>query len=441
MILRRVLCAALVAASLGSAGCGEESPLSRWAPKRTAHETYTGSLRAAGLEAHAMGRLWIDASAAALTGPQDVTLPVRETGYFDPAKPSAVAYRFDLPRGRALDIDVIFESSRPGQLFVDLFSVREDGTDGVASVETGATSMRYVSLRDGAYVLRLQPELLAGGRYTIVQRTGASLRFPVEGVGERSIQSIFGDARDGGRRDHHGVDIFAPRGTPVVAAADGVIRSVSTTEIGGRVIWLSNATSSQSIYYAHLNDWAVTSGQRVAAGDVIGFVGNTGNARTTPPHLHFGVYSGGPVDPLPFIRAADRVPPAPSAPPALLGKWAKVGRTAAPLRSGASRSSASVAMLGPATAVEVTAASGAAYRVALPDGRQGYVDARAIAPLDDAGRSLRLAGAAALHESPSAQGVVMEPLPEGTRVIVLAEFNGFALVETGGRRGWVREGT
>ncbi|MDQ3168764.1 MAG: M23 family metallopeptidase [Acidobacteriota bacterium] len=431
----------LAGALLASVSCGGENPLSRWTAKRSPHEAYTESLRASGLEGHVLGQSWIAASGSALASSQAVTLPVHEAGYFDPAKPSAVAYRFDLPRGRALDIDVTFESSRPAQLFVDLFRVNEGGSDRVAGIEAGAMTMRYVSRRGGAYMLRLQPELLAGGRYTIVQRTEASLRFPVQGAGEGNIQSIFGDARDGGRRDHHGVDIFAPRGTPVVAAADGSIRSVNTTEIGGRVIWLSDASASQSIYYAHLDDWAVTSGQRVAAGDVIGYVGNTGNARTTPPHLHFGIYSGGPVDPLPFIRASDRAPQAPLASLALLGRWARVGRAAAPLRASAGRSGAPLAVLGPDTAVEVTAASAASYRVALPDGRQGYVDARAIAPLEEAGRSVRLARGTALRESPDAQGVLIEPLPAGARVAVLAEFNGFSLVEAGGRRGWVRDGT
>jgi murein DD-endopeptidase MepM/ murein hydrolase activator NlpD len=433
-----VLAVALAAAV---SACGGESPLSRWTPKRSPHEAYTESLRAAGLEGHALGQSWIAASGSALAAPQPVTLPVHETGYFDPARPSAVAYRFDLPRGRALEIDVTFESSRPAQLFVDLFRLNEGASDRVGGIESGAASMRYVSRRDGAYLLRLQPELLAGGRYTIVQRTEASLRFPVQGVGERSIQSIFGDARDGGRRDHHGVDIFAPRGTPVVAAADGTIRSVNTTEIGGRVIWLSDAAASQSIYYAHLDDWAVTSGQRVAAGEVIGYVGNTGNARTTPPHLHFGIYSGGPVDPLPFIRASDRAPQAPSASPDLLGRWARITRTAAPLRAGAARTGTALAVLAPDTAVEVIAATAASYRVALPDGRQGYVDARAVASLDETGRTVRLTRAGALLETPSPQGVVIEPMPAGARVAVLAGFNGFSLVEAGGRRGWVREGT
>src|SRR5688500_5452887 len=231
-----------------AAGCGGAGPLSRWSPARSAHEAYAESLRAAGLEASAMGRTWLVNADAALTSAQPVSLPLREVGYLDPAKPGAIAYRFELPRGRRLAFTVTFESSEPARLFIDLFRVREGSSERVASADAGANELQYVSRSDGTYILRLQPELLRGGRYTVTQRTEASLRFPVKDASERSIQSLFGDARDGGLRDHHGVDIFAPRGTPVLAAADGTISSVSETDVGGRVIWLYDSAQGQSLY-------------------------------------------------------------------------------------------------------------------------------------------------------------------------------------------------
>ncbi|SCY35430.1 Murein DD-endopeptidase MepM and murein hydrolase activator NlpD, contain LysM domain [Nonlabens sp. Hel1_33_55] len=128
------------------------------------------------------------------------------------------------------------------------------------------------------------------------------LEFPLAGKGNDAIQSFWGVARDGGRRSHEGNDIFADRGHPVVAAADGRISSVRDRGLGGKQIWLRDELTASSHYYAHLDSQLVTSGQRVSRGDTIGLVGNTGNARTTPPHLHFGLYrTGGAVDPKPYI--------------------------------------------------------------------------------------------------------------------------------------------
>jgi hypothetical protein len=101
---------------------------------------------------------------------------------------------------------------------------------------------------------------------------------------ERDIGSRFGAPRDAGARSHHGIDIFARRGTPVVAAATGVVNRVNVTDIGGKVVWVRDVLGN-SLYYAHLDSQAVSSGMRVNVGDTLGFVGNTGNARTTPPHL------------------------------------------------------------------------------------------------------------------------------------------------------------
>jgi murein DD-endopeptidase MepM/ murein hydrolase activator NlpD len=103
------------------------------------------------------------------------------------------------------------------------------------------------------------------------------------------------------------VDIFAPRGTPVLAAAGGVVTSVGTNGLGGNVVWIARPMRGERHYYAHLDRQAVSAGTFVNEGDVIGYVGNTGNARGTAPHLHFGIYaSGGAVDPLPYIADTPR---------------------------------------------------------------------------------------------------------------------------------------
>ncbi len=110
---------------------------------------------------------------------------------------------------------------------------------------------------------------------------------------------------------HHGNDIFADRGTPVVAVADGRLSRVGVNTLGGNRLWLTD-DAGNSFYYAHLSAYAPAAleGARVSRGQVIAFVGNTGQAITTPPHLHFEVHPGGEendsVDPYPYLIAWQR---------------------------------------------------------------------------------------------------------------------------------------
>src|SRR5690606_6111484 len=138
------------------------------------------------------------------------------------------------------------------------------------------------------------------------------LAFPVFEKDDAAVQSFFGAPRDGGQRTHHGVDIFAPRGTAVLAVADGTVARTGDTPLGGLHVWQRSASQGHRYYYAHLDSISVKRGDRVDAGDEIGTIGNTGNARLTPPHLHFGVYATfkGPVDPLPLISLSNTNRPA-----------------------------------------------------------------------------------------------------------------------------------
>ena len=136
-----------------------------------------------------------------------------------------------------------------------------------------------------------------------------SLPVPVQGVAAPRIADTWNAPRGSDRR-HEGVDIFAARGTPVTSTTRGIVAAVRDRGLGGRQVWV-RGPGNESHYYAHLDDWApgLAAGDMVEAGTVLGTVGNTGNARTTPPHLHYGIYrSGGAVDPLPRMRAH---PPAP----------------------------------------------------------------------------------------------------------------------------------
>ena len=134
------------------------------------------------------------------------------------------------------------------------------------------------------------------------------LPVPVEGVAAARLRDTWGDARDGGRR-HEGIDIFAPRHTPVRSTTAGVLEFKGMRGLGGRVVSITGPGGYRH-YYAHLEDWGPQeTGDRVEAGEVIGYVGNSGNAAVSPPHLHYGIYTptGQAINPFPLLRAA---PPA-----------------------------------------------------------------------------------------------------------------------------------
>ncbi|WP_291982796.1 peptidoglycan DD-metalloendopeptidase family protein [Luteitalea sp.] len=440
MSVARLSVAALLAAAALIAGCATSGPLSRFTTPASPHDGYLATLTASGLSETALGRDWLAAGALAVQRPVSAASPFQETGYFPPAIPSATAYRLDLPRGRRLSIEVTMEASAPTQLFVDLFALRgEAPPERVASLAADATTLVYDVPRDGSYVVRVQPELLRGGRYTITERTLASLAFPVQGLTARAVQSQFGAQRDAGRREHEGLDIFAPRGTPVVAVSAGIART-GTNGLGGNVVWVRDAR--RSYYYAHLDRWETEGVRTIAAGTVLGYVGNTGNARTTAPHLHFGIYEGSAIDPLPFLAPDDAPPdPAPTN-TSRLGTTVRTAQARVPLRPGLTRTPASETVLPQGTIAQVVGQTATAYRLHLPDGSAGYVNQRAVTPGDTPWRRERLQAGALLRERPSATAPVIETLDEPRQADVLGTFGTFRLVRVGGElEGWVGDGS
>jgi murein DD-endopeptidase MepM/ murein hydrolase activator NlpD len=157
-----------------------------------------------------------------------------------------------------------------------------------------------------AGMLVVRRPLLALCRYAAAPQ---ELVVPVAGVERARLHSSWGEPRSG-HRQHHGIDIFARRGTPVLAAARGEIVRIGHDRLGGNVVWIAGA-GARLYYYAHLDDYrpGLAVGEEVEAGRWIGRVGTTGNAQGTPPHLHFGVYPAArafrPVDPMPLLRARD----------------------------------------------------------------------------------------------------------------------------------------
>jgi len=148
----------------------------------------------------------------------------------------------------------------------------------------------------------------------------ASLPVPVQGIEPYQLADTWGAARSEGRT-HEGIDIFAPRGAPVTASTHGVVVRKGLNRLGGRVVGVVGPAGWYH-YYAHLDAWSVIGiGDWVEAGTVLGYVGDSGNAKGTPTHLHYGVYVQGEArNPYPLlVPATQRRPPpparAPSGPP------------------------------------------------------------------------------------------------------------------------------
>ncbi|WP_426171282.1 M23 family metallopeptidase [Pseudoduganella sp. R-34] len=125
--------------------------------------------------------------------------------------------------------------------------------------------------------------------------SGTSLFIPVAGVKPEQIQDTYAQPR-GSERMHEALDIPAPVGTPVYAVADGKIAKLFTSKPGGLTIYQFDPNEKYSYYYAHLDHYATAlkEGQQVKRGDLIGYVGATGNADPAAPHLHFAMFELGP---------------------------------------------------------------------------------------------------------------------------------------------------
>lgn len=153
--------------------------------------------------------------------------------------------------------------------------------------------------------------LLAANFVPIEDRT---LAMPVEGMRFSDVRDTFNEARPGGRR-HEATDIIAARGTPVLAVEDGTIRKLFLSRPGGNTIYEFDPSEHYCYYYAHLDHYAadLKEGMKVKKGQVIGYVGTTGDAASGNPHLHFGItliapdkkwWGGTAIDPYPILRAS-----------------------------------------------------------------------------------------------------------------------------------------
>ncbi len=430
------------------AACESARTLRQTVLGATPHERYAASLREAGLHETALGRRWVDAGEQALSWPTPAVLPFHEVTFVSAVEPSAVAYRFHALRGQRVHVIVDANFDEPARVFIDLFEAplpRDTNQRGshVAAAEEGMLTLEYEPRRDTELLLRIHPELLRTVRVGVEVRTAPTLAFPVDGRDTRAVGSRFGVPRDGGSRVHHGVDIFAPHGTPVVAAGDGVVRRVGTNRLGGNVVWLSDYDRGVSHYYAHLDTQLVEAGMRVRVGDTLGLVGNTGNARTTRPHLHFGLYAGrgGPVDPWPFLYESPAAPARVTADTARLGGWSRSSAAESlNLRDAPGERGRVTARLARHTPLRVLGASGSWFRVELPDGSGGYVAAALTEGVQRPIGRQRFAAGASLLDRPGVGAVAMDTVRAGDSLPVLGRFAGYVMVEAGeGRTAWIAD--
>jgi peptidoglycan LD-endopeptidase LytH len=313
---------------------------------------------------------WLGAAERALNEAVTLTQPYVEHGRFQADRPDAAGFRLPVIAGERLLVEVAVsgESAGAAPLFVEIMG---------ETAMNGAGILEHAIREDGFALVRVQPAIGLNAAYTLRISRAPALLFPVRGSDSRAVVGRFFEPRDGGARRHQGIDIKAPRGTPVIAAADGTIERVEETPIGGRVVWLRENDAPRLHFYAHLDTQLVRTGAHVRAGTVLGTVGTTGNAVPTMPHLHFEVQvDGRHHDPQAFLgSAASRRRPA-----ALLADTSWLGSSARTRMAGvALRTSTEPAATGrplPRRApLEIVAASGRHFRVRTADGEHGYVAA------------------------------------------------------------------
>ncbi len=406
---------------------------------RNDHEAYLHGLEKADLLHTALGRDWLDASNHSLEKPVAIALPYQEVFYISPQIPQANGYVFSVRQGQKILVNLDPDPSDSIQLFIDVFRLENDEETQryhIATADKRQFNLGFEPREDGRYQLRIQPELLRGGRFQLTVQSVPSLDFPVETKDKRAIGSFFGDPRDGGRRRHHGIDIFARRHTPVIAPTDGYIRFAGERGLGGRVVWMRDPMRDMTLYFAHLEEILVDDHTRVEAGDTLGTVGNSGNAKTTPPHLHFGIYRNGPIDPYYFVTNQ-------SGPKNIRAKREYTGSKVR------TRRDARLELLHPDSGgrflnlarhqlLEVRAAFGDAYRVELPGGIMGAIKMEDIESIEQPIRTRKADMVIPLLELPAEDVAVMEEVKTSEPITILAEDTSHWYVRTlSGKSGWI----
>ncbi|MFD0792262.1 peptidoglycan DD-metalloendopeptidase family protein [Mucilaginibacter litoreus] len=407
--------------------------------KLSPHDAYAQRLKDNGFGQTAMGSAWLQEAERTTSNPLNVKIPYKETGYFADEKVGSTALRFDARRGQKIRVSLTKKPAINFDIYIDLF--REESSANLkllSSADTSGASFETEIKQTGKYILRLQPELLRAGEYTLTITAGPSLSFPVSASGKPHIGSFWGDGRDEGSRKHEGIDIFAPKRTPAIAAANGTVTGVTTNNLGGNVVFMRPQNEDYTLYYAHLDVQTVQPGQNVITGDTLGLVGNTGNARTTPSHLHFGIYTGsGAIDPLAFVQVDNRQPASVMAPLKYLNTTVRTTSKSSRLYNLPSEKGFAVQTLAINTPLVVSAATDGWYKATLPDGQTGFVNSKYVTEAGNI-RNIVVKSPKPLFNAPdSINAPSKKTLEAGQRVSLLGIYGKYMLVDNDGVTGWI----
>ena len=203
------------------------------------HDAYRHGLVQAGLGNSILAKRWLAKADSCLSAPTYIRLPHKERFFIDELMPQAYSYRLKTRRGQKIMASVVADSISPTQgIFMDVFQVTLDTLNPFQHVASADSSkvLGFEPQEDGEYILRLQPELLKRGRFTLAIKEVPVFAFPVSGRTEINILSVFGDERDAGRRIHEGNDIFAARHAPIIAVTAGVVSFAGERGLGGKQV-------------------------------------------------------------------------------------------------------------------------------------------------------------------------------------------------------------
>lgn len=416
-------------------GCNGVNPLKKFTSEKAPSSRYLESLEKAHLDETALGARWVSAGQRAMRDSINVTLPYSESGYFKATEPDARSYTFVVREGQVLTVNGAILPKGSPKVFTDLFIWKEQKWNAIAHGDS-SLNLTYEFAKADTCLLRVQPELLVDVYYTIGISLTPVLLNPVAGASNKSIGSFYGASRDGGKRKHEGVDIFARKGTLVVAPTDGVVTRVGTSKLGGKVVWLQDFKRGHSYYFAHLDSQAVKTGMKLKRGDLLGTVGNTGNARFTPPHLHFGIYQNRAKDPLHYIQTLDNIVESLPWDTTFHPLAYRVAAKHVSLRNGPGEKYIVNEKLAQNTYVRVIAQSKDWYRVLLPDHTQGFIFKSLVAPIAK-GKKLKLKKPVTLMSAASIDAAPVTEVRQPS-VELLATFKDYYYVMTrDGRVGWM----